>query len=161
MQITRATDYAVRVTIHLATVPASTRVPGPVVARAIGAPESFVSKVLQQLVQARLATSQRGMRGGFQLARGAADMSLLEVVEAIEGPTQLNLCLPEGPNCSRKEWCGAHPVWAEAQAALVKVLGKTSIAQLELTSISNLSKLHRATPRGRVGSDANRRIRML
>jgi DNA-binding IscR family transcriptional regulator len=73
-------------------------------------------------------------------------MSLLEVVEAIEGPTQLNLCLPEGPNCSRKEWCGAHPVWAEAQAALVKVLGEASIAQLAHNSISNQAKLHRAFP---------------
>jgi len=142
MQITRATDYAVRVAIHLATVPASKMVPGSVLAHAIGAPESFVSKVLQQLVQARLVTSQRGMRGGFRLARRAADMSLLEVVEAIEGPTQLNLCLPQGPNCNRKEWCAAHPVWAEAQAALVKVLGKASIAQLARDSISNQAKLH-------------------
>jgi len=161
MQITRATDYAVRVTIHLATVPASTRVPGPVLAQAIGAPESFVSKILQQLVQARLVTSQRGMRGGFQLARRAADMSLLEVVEAIEGPTQLNLCLPQGPNCSRKEWCGAHPVWAKAQAALVKVLEKASVAQLAHDSISNLAKLHRVLPVHRVGSNANRRMRTL
>jgi Rrf2 family protein len=142
MQINRATDYAVRATIHLARVPASTRVPGPELAQAIGAPESFVSKVLQQLVQAGLVTSQRGMRGGFRLARRAADMSLLEVVEAIEGPTQLNLCLPQGPNCSMKAWCGAHPVWAEAQAALVKVLGKASIAQLARDSISNLAQLH-------------------
>jgi Rrf2 family protein len=146
MQITRATDYAVRVTIHLATSPASARVPGPVLARAVDAPESFVSKILQQLVQTGLVTSQRGMGGGFQLARPAADVSLLEVVEAIEGPTQLNLCLPQGPNCSRKEWCGAHPVWAEAQAALVKVLGKASIAQLARDSVSNLAKLHQVLP---------------
>jgi Rrf2 family protein len=157
MQINRATDYALRATIHLATIPASARVPGPVVARAIGAPESFVAKVLQQLVQAGLVTSQRGMGGGFQLARRAADMSLLEVVEAIEDPTQLNLCLPQGPNCSRKEWCGAHPAWAEAQAALVKVLGKASIAQLALNSISNLAKLHRLFPVDRLESHASRK----
>ncbi len=146
MKITRATDYAVRATIHLATIPASPRVPGPALARAVGAPESFVSKILQQLVQAGLVTSQRGMRGGFQLARRAADISLLEVVEAIEGPTQLNLCLPQGRGCSRKDWCGAHPVWAEAQAALVKVLGKASIAQLARDSMSTLAKLHRVLP---------------
>ena len=149
MQINRATDYAVRVTIHLATIPVSARVSGPALARVIGAPESFVSKVLQQLVQAGLVTSQRGMRGGFQLARRTADMSLLEVVEAIEGPMQLNLCLPQGPNCSQKEWCGAHPVWAEAQAALAKVLGKASIAQMARDSISNLAKFHRGLPGGR------------
>jgi Rrf2 family protein len=146
MQINRATDYAVRVTIHLATVPVLARVPGPVLARAIDAPESFVSKVLQQLVQSGLILSQRGMRGGFRLARRAADISLLEVVEAIEGPTQLNLCVPPGSNCSRNDWCGAHPVWAEAQAALVKVLGKASIAQLAHNSLSNLGKLHHVLP---------------
>jgi Rrf2 family protein len=141
MQITRATDYAVRATIHLGMLPTLVRVPGPALARAIGAPESFVSKVLQQLVQAGLVSSQRGMRGGFQLARRAADISLLEVVEAVEGPTQLNLCLPPEPDCSRKEWCGAHPVWAEAQEALVRVLGEASIAQLARASNSNLARL--------------------
>jgi Rrf2 family protein len=124
---------------------------------AVGAPESVVSKVLQQLVQAGLVTSQRGMRGGFQLPRRAADMSLLELVEAMEGPTRLNLCLPQGPNCSRKEWCGAHPVWAEAQAALVNVLGKASIARLTPDSTANLAKLHHVLPAGRAESSASRR----
>ena len=157
MQITRATDYAVRVTIHLAMTPVSARVHGPALARAIDAPESFVSKVLQQLVQAGLVTSQRGMRGGFQLARRAADISLLEVVEAIEGRTKINLCVPQGPNCSRKDWCGAHPVWMEAQEALVKVLAKASIAQLARDSISNLAKLHHVLPAKRVESRASRK----
>jgi len=155
MQITRATDYAVRVTIHLARAPVSERVHGPTLARAIDAPESFVSKVLQLLVQAGLITSQRGMRGGFQLARHAEDISLLEVVEAIEGPTQINLCVPQGPNCDRKEWCGAHPIWVEAQEALVKVLAKASIAQLARDSISNLAKLHHVLPAKRVKSRAS------
>jgi Rrf2 family protein len=158
MQITRATDYAVRATIHLATIPVLVRVPGPDLARAIGAPESFVSKVLQQLVQAGLVSSQRGMRGGFQLARRAANISLLEVVEAIEGPTQLNLCLPPESDCSRKDWCGAHPVWAEAQEALVKVLGEASIAELARASNSNLAKLHHVlVPTDQVESRASRK----
>jgi Rrf2 family protein len=132
--------------VQLAMTPASMRIPGPALARAIAAPESFVSKVLQQLVQAGLITSYRGARGGFQLARPAEQVSLLEVVEAIEGPTQINLCMPEGPNCDRKTWCGAHPVWAEAQAALTAVLGGASIAQLARTTTSNLAQLH--TSRG-------------
>lgn len=157
MQITRATDYAVRVMIHLASVPALTKVHGPVLARAIDAPESFVSKVLQQLVQAGLVTSQRGTRGGFQLARRATDISLLQVVEAIEGPTELNLCIPAGPNCNKKDWCGAHPVWMEAQAALVKVLGKASIAQLAHDTASNWSNRHRGLHAERAESHTTRK----
>ena len=146
-----------RVTIHLATLPHSSRIHGPVLARAIDAPESFVSKVLQQLVQAGLVSSQRGMRGGFQLARRAAEISLLEVVEAIEGPTQLNLCVPQGPNCSRKDWCGAHPVWMEAQTALVKVLGGASIASLAHDSVSTMARLHKVLPAEHVAGPSKKR----
>lgn len=146
MQITRAADYAVRVAVHLATVPATTPVPGPVLARAVEAPQSFMSKLLQQLVQAGVLNSRRGVRGGFQLARAAANISLLEVVEAIEGPTQLNACIPEGPNCSRKQWCGAHPVFVQAQAALVTVLKEASIAQLARDSLSQMAMSDRAVP---------------
>lgn len=145
MQINRATDYAVRIAIHLAAVPLSIKVPGSALAQAIGAPESFVSKVLQQMAQAGLVTSHRGMRGGFHLARPATQISLLEIVEAIEGPTQLNLCVPQGPNCDRKAWCGAHRVWAEAEAALVKVLRKASVGELARESRSNLARLHRGS----------------
>ena len=146
MQINRATDYAVRVMIHLAMIPVAARVNGPALAFAIEAPESFISKVLQKLVQAGLIRSHRGTRGGFQLARKATDISLLEVVEAIEGPTQLNLCVPNGENCSHKDWCAAHPVWLEAQNALVRVLGASTIESLARTSASNLARLHHVAP---------------
>ena len=142
MQIIRATDYAVRAVVQLAITPASLKVPGPTLARTIGAPESFVSKVLQQLVQAELLTSYRGARGGFQLSRPAEQISLLEVVEAIEGPTRINLCTLEGPNCERKAWCGAHPVWTEAQTALTSVLRKASIADLARATDPNAAQLH-------------------
>jgi len=150
MQITRATDYAVRVTIHLATISAATRVPVPVLASAIDAPESFVAKLMQQLVQAGLVKSRRGTGGGFQLARRAGRISLLEVVEAIEGPTHLNACIPAGPNCNRKAWCGAHPVFLKAQLALVKVLREASIARLARNSASNWKKFNHVFPANRV-----------
>ena len=57
-------------------------------------------------------------------------MTLLDVVEAIEGPTQLNLCLGSGQTCERKSWCGVHPVWKNAQSALTEVLSGVSVAQL-------------------------------
>lgn len=60
----------------------------------------------------------------------AESVSLLDVVEAIEGPVLLNQCLEEEPSCDRKSWCPAHQVWAEAQAAVTNVLGGTSMASL-------------------------------
>ncbi len=141
MQITRATDYAVRVMVHLATLPEGMRVPVSELARAGGAPESFVSKVLQQLVRLGMVTSLRGMGGGFQLAVRPDQVTLLEVVEGVEGPLQINMCLSGKQGCDRKSWCGAHPVWDEAQAALKRTLASATIARLARDSMHNCSKV--------------------
>ena len=142
MQVTRAADYAVRVMIHLAGLPPRVWAQRADIARATGVAESFVSKVLQRLVRSGLVLSHRGTGGGYQLAVHKEKVSLLEVVEAIEGPTQLNLCLANGPSCDRKLWCAAHTVWEEAQAALVKVLRGASIGKLAADSGNNLAALH-------------------
>ena len=140
MQITRATDYAVRVMIFLATLPPGSRIAAPELARGIQAPESFVSKILQQLALRGLVTSHRGTGGGFQLAVEPANVSLLDVVEMVEGPLQINLCLPGEASCDRKSWCGAHPIWSDAQMALKKVLASATIAELARDSVANLAR---------------------
>jgi len=139
MQITRATDYAVRILIHLAAASDDERVSASEVARGIEAPESFVSKVLQQLVLRGLVTSRRGAGGGFQLAVQPEGVTLLDVVEMLEGPLQINLCLPGEETCDRKSWCGVHPIWSEAQDALKRVLASATIAQLARDSMANLA----------------------
>ena len=130
MQLTRAADYGVRVMIHLAGLPAGTRVTRTALAQAAAVPEDFMSKVLQGLVRARLIVSHRGTQGGFELAVDSHRVTLLDVVEAIEGPIQLNVCLAAGQACERKGWCAAHFVWAEAQRAMVEVLGRATLARL-------------------------------
>lgn len=130
MQITRASDYAVRVMIHLAALPQSSTVRQSELSRETDVSGHFLSKVLQQLVRSRLIRSQRGAGGGYSLAVPAESVSLLDVVEAIEGPLRLNQCIGEGQSCERKTWCPAHAVWAEAQAAIVTVLGAASMAGL-------------------------------
>lgn len=139
MQITRGTDYAVRVMVHLATLPEGSRVPVTELARVGGAPESFVSKVLQQLVRAGMVQSSRGMGGGFMLAIDPANVTLLDVVEAIEGPLRINLCLPGEHTCDRKTWCSVHPVWQEAQGALKAILRTASIKGLARETMNNLA----------------------
>jgi Rrf2 family protein len=130
MQLTRAADYAVRVMIHLATLPAGTRISRDTLAAATEVPAHFLSKVLQQLTRARLIAAQRGTSGGFSLAVAADQVSVLQVVETMEGPIQLNVCVSGGPGCRRQGWCPAHMVWAEAQAALTQVLRNASIGKL-------------------------------
>ncbi len=124
MQITRATDYAVRIMIFMSTLPPATRIAVSDVARGIAAPESFVSKILQQLVQRGMVASHRGTGGGFELAVDPNNISLLDVVEMVEGPLQINLCLGGEPSCDRKSWCGAHPIWGEAQSRFEACAGE-------------------------------------
>jgi len=130
MQITRAADYAVRVMVHLASLPPGSRVQKSALVELSEAPESFLSKVLQRMVANRLITSRRGGGGGFELAVRPDQVSMLMVVEAIDGPIHLNLCVPGASGCDRSLACAVHPVWGEARAALVKVLGRATMARL-------------------------------
>jgi Rrf2 family protein len=130
MQLTRAADYAVRVMIHLAGLPPGSRASRSDLATAAECPDQFLSKVLQQLTRARLVVSHRGTAGGFELPQAGTAATVLDVVEAIEGPIRLNLCLVSDRSCSRQGWCPAHAVWAEAQDAMAAVLEKASIADL-------------------------------
>src|ERR1700758_1342001 len=145
MQITRAADYAVRVMIHLASLPPGSTVRQSELTKATDVSGHFLSKVLQQLVRGRLIRSQRGAGGGYVLAASADRVSLLEVLEAVEGPVRLNQCLEEGPSCERKAWCPAHAVWAEAQAAVTTVLGSASMAALAARAQGMSYELHEKT----------------
>lgn len=130
MQLTRAADYAVRVMIHLASLPPGTRLPLNTLAVAVNVPESFLSKVLQSLTRAGLLSSRRGTDGGFTLAADAATASLLEVIQAIDGPLQLNVCVSHDNGCVRSGSCPAHDVWIRAQQALSSVLGEARVGDL-------------------------------
>jgi len=130
MQLTRAADYAVRVMIHLAGMPPGERASRAELAQAAECPEQFLSKVLQSLTRRGLVVSHRGNTGGFELPQAHRHASMLEVVEAVEGPVRLNLCLTSGQACGRQSWCPAHLVWAEAQAAMAGVLERATISAL-------------------------------
>ena len=130
MQLTRAADYGIRVMVDLAKLPVHERAMLPALAEATGAPESFLSKVLQALARARLISSRRGPSGGFAISARGRKASMREVIEAIDGPICLNVCLISGISCARKVWCPAHPVWMDAQQAMLDVLSKALIAEL-------------------------------
>lgn len=127
MQLTRAADYAVRVMVHLATLRNEERALLPDLATATGAPLSFLSKVLQGLAHAKLISSRRGKAGGFAILAAGREATMRDVIEAIDGPISLNVCLNEGRNCVRKSWCPAHPVWAHAQRAMLDVLMNATV----------------------------------
>ncbi|HUN85313.1 MAG TPA: Rrf2 family transcriptional regulator [Terracidiphilus sp.] len=133
MQLTRAADYGVRVMIHLAKLPEHERALLPALAKATEAPVSFLSKVLQALSRAQLIVSRRGKSGGFSILPRGREASMYQVIEAIDGPICLNVCLVSGRSCARRTSCPAHPIWAQAQRAILDVLVNASIADLAAT----------------------------
>ena len=146
MQITRTADLGVRVMTHLAMQPNGTRMTVAELAGQSDASVPFTSRILQRLVGGRLVVSHRGYVGGFELARTADSISLLDIVAALEGPLCLNACLPGGSGCARKAWCGAHVVWADAQKALADVLASKSLDRLAATATSNRARLGISAP---------------
>jgi Rrf2 family protein len=99
------------------------------VAKEQNIPPSFLAKIISQLSIAGLLHTSRGARGGVMLARSAHDISLLDVVEAIDGPISLNECSSSDGACSFGEECQLRDVWCDAQEDLVKRLKSTNFAQ--------------------------------
>jgi Rrf2 family protein len=130
MQITRQADYAVRAVLHLAKMGNSERAATSTVAKEQNIPPSFLAKIISQLSIAGLLHTSRGARGGVTLAREPKDITLLEVVEAIDGPIQLNECVGNDGGCHFDGDCPIKPVWCDAQDELVKRLGATNFGDM-------------------------------
>jgi Rrf2 family protein len=130
MQITRQADYAVRAVLYLSRVGNNQRSATSTVAKEQHIPPSFLAKIISQLSIAGLLHTSRGARGGVTLAREPGEITLLEVIEAIDGPIQLNECVSDNSMCTFDNNCPLHPIWCEAQEELVKRLKGTTFDQL-------------------------------
>ena len=130
MQITRQADYAVRAVLFLTNLNENERVATSTIAEKQHIPPSFLAKIISQLSIAGLLHTSRGARGGVTLARDARDISLLDVVEAIDGPIQLNECVDASGICSFEEDCPMKSAWCDAQEDLVKRLKGTNFSDM-------------------------------
>ena len=86
MKLTRASSYALHAVVYMAAQKQNKPVASHHIAKARGIPERFLLKVLKPLVSARVLHSIKGPNGGYRLARSASDVTMLEVVEAVDGP---------------------------------------------------------------------------
>ncbi|HSM71819.1 MAG TPA: Rrf2 family transcriptional regulator [Anaerolineales bacterium] len=130
MQITRQADYAVRAVLYLARVGNAQRSATGTIAKEQKIPPSFLAKIISQLSIAGLLHTSRGARGGVTLAREPGNITLLEVVEAIDGPIQLNECVSNSGACTFEDDCPIKPVWCDAQDELVGRLKNTNFEQM-------------------------------
>ena len=130
MQITRQADYAVRAILYLAQLTPGAQAATGQIAREQHIPLTFLAKIISQLSAAGVVRTTRGAHGGVALARRADQISLLDIVETIDGPIMLNDCTLNPQTCEMSDQCAVRVVWCETRADLVKRLGQTSFGQL-------------------------------
>lgn len=130
MQITRAGEYGVLGLMNLAR-----RSPGEMalldeVSRSEQIPKSFLAKIFQDLVKAGLVRSIRGAHGGFALVKDPAQITVLEIIEAIEGKIVFQRCKQLKPECEHTGGCALCGLFEEAQDGVKDVLLRTTLVDL-------------------------------
>jgi Rrf2 family protein len=127
LEITRKSDLAVRALGALAT---GRRLKGSHLAEITGTSASFMAQVMAPLVQAGWVHSDPGPTGGYEIAAELAELSVLEVIEAVEGPTDGGRCVLRGGSCPGpgEEHCALHDAWVPARAALMERLAATAMS---------------------------------
>ncbi|MBU2547900.1 MAG: Rrf2 family transcriptional regulator [Proteobacteria bacterium] len=130
MKLTRAGEYAIRSVLYLAGKKDRPVVGRREIARAMDIPHAFLGKVVQALDRAGLMVLVQGAKGGCRLARPPAEISMLDVVEAVEGPLFLNECLARPESCGRSSICAVHEVWGEARDGFRQTLREANFEDL-------------------------------
>jgi len=139
MEITRETDYAIRCILYLSRKEESI-IMADEISRAMSVPKSFLSKILQKLAKAGVVTSFRGVKGGFRLAKKPKQISLLDIIEAIEGPAAMNRCALDASLCDFSGTCTVHPVWVKLRKMVEDYLRKTDFKVLSSSASLNRKK---------------------
>ncbi len=143
MQFSNSIEYAIHGLMYVAGAQgekessprsASTREGRPVllsdIAEAIRVPESYLRKVFLLLARQRLVSSQRGAQGGYSLARDAAEISLLDVVEAVEGSLPMYSCLKGRRACAPQLPCPVQEAFDRGRDLMAEELRRVSLRQL-------------------------------
>ncbi|MDH3295519.1 MAG: Rrf2 family transcriptional regulator [Acidimicrobiia bacterium] len=134
----RKGDYSVRAILDLARQNGARR-KAREIAGEMDIPLRYLTQILANLVQHGLLDAVAGPTGGYTLDRSPEDITLLEVVEAAEGPIKLDHCVLRGGPCSWEDSCPVHIPWARAQNALAAQLAATTFADL----VSNAAEIDR------------------
>ena len=131
MQVSRKVDYALRAVIHLANDEHRGRACSVTeIADRERIPKQFLEKIIRDLIRSGLVRSQRGPHGGYVLAKPAESVTFRHVIEAVEGPISLNVCVGEHAECFLLGACGMNRVWAEGQRRVMDLFQSTTIASV-------------------------------
>ncbi len=129
MLVTRETDYAVRCVLFLTRMETEIASVGEI-AEKMHIPKSFLAKILQRLVRAGIVESSRGSGGGFWLLKRPEDITLLDILTAMQGVAPVNTCAIDKRRCSLSAKCCVHPIWVDIRRDVERRLATTTMANL-------------------------------
>ncbi len=130
MRITREGDYGIRSVLYLSRQPFKKVSFVNEISEEYKIPRSFLAKILQKLVKGKIVRSYRGVKGGFSLAKPPKEISLLDVLEAIEGKLSVNVCISDRKKCGFSKSCPIQFVWQTVQSRITDVLRKSNFDDL-------------------------------
>lgn len=130
LHLTRRGSYAIRTMVSLSRARAGGHLSARAIAAEQGIPAAFLPQVMTDLVRAQLVVPIAGRNGGYRLARSPVDISVLDIVTAVESPARDRGCILRNAACLAGGECAAHAVIADARAALVERLRASSLATL-------------------------------
>ncbi|MGB9867437.1 MAG: RrF2 family transcriptional regulator [Bacillota bacterium] len=128
--IRRETDYALRALVYMATRPSGTRVTSADLAAAEDVPPDFLQKLLRKCARAGLLKAHRGAQGGFSLARAPREITVLHVVEAVQGPVTFSKCLLGRDTCPRSSACPLRGRWEALGEEVSRFMMGTTLEDL-------------------------------
>jgi len=129
-RLTNEGEYAVRLMVYLAGRDRDQLVSAREIAANQNIPQRFLRTIVSQFAKLGFINSFQGNGGGIRLAEDAENRTLLEVIEAVEGPIYLNVCMQGEEVCEFSAQCAVHLVWHEAQDAIQQILGRKKIKEL-------------------------------
>lgn len=130
VSIGRHTDYASRIVLHLAALEPGARVTAAQIAERRLIPPVFIRRIVSRLSQAGILTTTRGARGGITLARPPSEVSLKDVVTAMEGPVVLNACVVDAKSCPLSDDCPVRGAWGRINGGLSELLENVRFDEL-------------------------------
>jgi len=129
IKLSKLTDYGVAIMAYMSQDPARLY-PATDLSEELGLGKETVSKCLKLLSKADLLKSKRGASGGYVLTRPAAEISVTDVINALEGPIQLTDCIDGSGPCSLEHTCPTKGRWDKINATIVAALSKVSIQEM-------------------------------
>ena len=129
-RLTNQGEYAVRLMVYLASRNAGQRISAQEIADAQNIPPRFLRNIISEFAKRGFVRSFKGQGGGVELGDGAGDRTLLDIIEAVEGPIYLNVCMQGVDACEFSGQCSVHNVWHEAQDALRGILGSRRLTDM-------------------------------